>query len=508
MLFVKKIGARIPPQDAFDVMVENLEHRHLLAALVGVDFDVDGLNKPTNWEPIGSGNTPVNLMDLRDEDGFITEFDLTISGAGGSITAGTAMIDPSTVPTHDQSLDGLDGQVFTDNNAVTLTWSGLTTGTDYEVYVFGLEGSLLDNIEQDVTITGANSVSFRQTFAKNKLFINDQIGSSSPLSTFAKIIEANNETITIQIDPVTLGSNPPGQTLDVSLGGVAIREVPATPELTLSVVADSVSEGDGVGATTATVSRNGADTTLSLDVTVTSDDTDFSAARLPGGGTSTVVTIPAGRTVSDPFDIDAVDDAVFGDPTETVTFTAAATGFANVTDTLDVVDDDAVLTLAIADSSVLESAGTTTAVVTRTGDTTNSLTVNLSSNSGKATVQGTVTIDSNETSSAPFNINIVDNPDDDGTSAATITATAAPFVSGVNTVTVVDDDVTVTATNLSLDITAATLAEPGAGTTATVTRPDIGLIVNHVDRGMTASDSAGFESISNDTRWIIQTLRH
>ncbi len=49
----KKIRRRESRRKMRSLLVENLEHRHLLAALVGVDFDVDGLNKPTNWEPIG-----------------------------------------------------------------------------------------------------------------------------------------------------------------------------------------------------------------------------------------------------------------------------------------------------------------------------------------------------------------------------------------------------------------------------------------------------------------------
>ena len=222
------------------LMFENLEHRHLLAALVGVDFD-SGTNVPTNWTSIGQQSTPFTQSNLVDEDGNATPFDLTISGAGGSITAATTgFVNASTVPT---SLSNIDGQIFTTNtgsnvpNPVTLTWSDLTADADYEVYVFGLEGSF-SSIQQDVTITGAGTpLNFPQNFNTNDLFINDAVGSSAqPLSASAKLITSNSAgEIVIQVDPV-------GQTFDVSLGGVAIREVTA-PELTVSISPGSISEG-------------------------------------------------------------------------------------------------------------------------------------------------------------------------------------------------------------------------------------------------------------------------
>ena len=72
------------------------------------------------------------------------------------------------------------------------TWSDLVPGSDYEVYVFALEG-FFGSIQQNVQITGQGSpVTFSQNFNQNDLFINDELGSSTrPLSSYAKTVTAD-----------------------------------------------------------------------------------------------------------------------------------------------------------------------------------------------------------------------------------------------------------------------------------------------------------------------------
>ena len=209
-------------------------------------------------------------------------------------------------------------------------------------------------------------------------------------------------------------------------------EVPG--ELTVTIADASVSEADGVGATTATVSRN-TDTTDPLTVTLLSDDT--TEAMVLG-----TITIPAGQTTSAPFNIDAIDDLIV-DGTQTVTITASATGHADGTDTLDVTDDNvASLTVTIAASSVSEAdgAGATTATVSRNTDTTNPLTVTLvSDDTTEATVLGTITIPAGQSTSAPFNIDAIDDLIVDGTQTVTVTASATGHADGTDTLDVTDD---------------------------------------------------------------------
>lgn len=474
------------------ITVETLEARRVLAALVAVDFDLAGGSAPTNWTSIGTSGTPLTQSNLVDEDGNATTIDLTISETGtgstfcgaNEICGAAATINSTTIPIHDQPLAGIDGQFFTDADPVTLTWSGLTSGTDYEVYVFALEG-FYGSIVQDVQITGQNTESFTQNVTQNELVINDQTGASTaPLSSYAKLVTADSDgEIEIQVTPN-------GFTLDVSLGGVAIREASA-PELTLSIVADSVSEGAGVGATTALVSRN-TETTGSLTVSLASDDTG--EATVPA-----TVTIPAGQT-SATFSIDAVDDAVI-DGTQTVTITASASGLADGTDTLDVTDDDAsALSVVLSASAVSESDANpaTTGVVTRNSDNTSALTVNLlSSDTSEATVIASVTIAAGQTSSAPFDIDVVDDGDNDGTQAVTITATAAAHADGVAALDVVDDEVLAA---LTTSVVADSVSESAgaAATTAIVTRTT-GLLVNRAERGIRASDGVNVDQIDSTT---------
>ena len=231
--------------------------------------------------------------------------------------------------------------------------------------------------------------------------------------------------------------------------------------LTLEIVADAVSEGDGASATTATVTRN-SDTTEALAVSLSSND--ISEATVP-----TSVEIPAGQA-SVIFNIDAVDDAVV-DGTQVVTLTAAALAHADGTDNLDVTDDDlAELTLEVAVAAVSEGDGAsaTTATVSRNTDTTAALTVNLSSSdTSEAMVPVSVQIPAGQASTS-FDIDAVDDALVDGTQVVTITASAASHEDGTDTLDVTDNDTAA----LTLVVAAPSVSENSgtAATTATVTR--------------------------------------
>ena len=205
--------------------------------------------------------------------------------------------------------------------------------------------------------------------------------------------------------------------------------------LTLTIVADSISENGG--ATTATVSRNSG-TSGDLVVTLLSDDT--SEATVVG-----MVTIPDGASVSPAFNITGQDD-VIADGDQTVTITGSATGHAVGNDVLVVTDDDTVtptLVVSIADDAISENGGFTSGIVSRNTDTTNDLTVNLlSDDTSEATVLGTVTINAGQ-SSATFQVNAVDDQVVDGIQTATITASATGHASGADSVDVTDDETAV-----------------------------------------------------------------
>jgi len=231
--------------------------------------------------------------------------------------------------------------------------------------------------------------------------------------------------------------------------------------LALSVSPGAISEGDGPGAATGTVTRDGP-TDVAVLVNLSSDDT--SEARVP-----TSVTIPAGHA-SATFAVDAVDDSVL-DGTQTVTITASASGYVSANDTVDVLDDEQPsLAVAINPSMFSEGAGVgaATGTVARTGSTASALVVSLSSSdTGEATVPTTVTIQAGHTS-ATFQVNAVDDLILDGTQTVTITASAAGYDSDNETVNVTDNEMP----SLSLAVLPSTFSEADGtnAATGTVTR--------------------------------------
>ena len=140
-------------------------------------------------------------------------------------------------------------------------------------------------------------------------------------------------------------------------------------------------------------------------------------------------------------------------------------------DHIQVTGTEAILSVAIAAASIGEADGTgaTTAIVTRNTDTTNALTVSLmSDDQSEAVVPPNVTIAAGQTSSAPFDLDAVDDAIVDGTKTVTITASATGYTDGTDTVDVTDDDVAA----LTVSIAAASVGESDgpAATTATVSR--------------------------------------
>ncbi|MGF1523109.1 MAG: hypothetical protein ACFBSF_12410 [Leptolyngbyaceae cyanobacterium] len=99
------------------------------------------------------------------------------------------------------------------------------------------------------------------------------------------------------------------------------------------------------------------------------------------------------------------------------------------------------LSISLGTPSIHENGGVTTATVTRTGDTSADLTVNLSSSdTSEASVPATVVIPAGETQ-ATFSVSAVDDIAVDGTQTTSITATAPGLADGVATLEVTDDDV-------------------------------------------------------------------
>ena len=228
--------------------------------------------------------------------------------------------------------------------------------------------------------------------------------------------------------------------------------------LSLSIAPVSISENGGTA--TGTVTRNDADLSSVLVVTLSSSDT--TAATVP-----TTVTIPVG-SASATFTVTGVDDAVV-DGIQTASISAAATGYIGFAAGLNVTDDDvSALSLSIAPISISENGGTATGTVTRNdADLSSALVVTLSSSdTTAATVPTTVTIPVGS-ASATFTVTGVDDAVVDGTQTASISVAATGYIGFAAGLNVTDDDVLA----LALQITPTNISEGGAAT-GTISRND------------------------------------
>ncbi len=189
-------------------------------ALIGVDFDNAGGTAPPGWTQVNRSVTPRVQSGLVDETGATTSVSLTIHESRDQFVSDFAVVVAAEqLPTHNQSLWGIDGQIYTSGNPLALTWSGLEPMTAYEIYIFAAE-AVYSSIQQQVAIHGAGApVVFAQSFDTGELVINDGLSDATrTLESFAKMVSADPRgEIEIEVTPVA-------DTRDVVLAAVAIRQ--------------------------------------------------------------------------------------------------------------------------------------------------------------------------------------------------------------------------------------------------------------------------------------------
>jgi hypothetical protein len=229
--------------------------------------------------------------------------------------------------------------------------------------------------------------------------------------------------------------------------------------LEVEIASNAISENGGVA--TATVRRSNSDISQPLVVVLTNDH--------PGEATvPPMVTIPALATTAT-FAVTALDDDML-DGSHDILITAAAGGYISQPDGLRIADHEPLFVAILADS-ISENLGATTATVTRANtDIGSDLLVTLASDDPtEAEVPPTVTILANE-ASATFPVLAVDDSVFDGTRVASITATAAGYEAGSDTLDVQDHEA------LTLTIDEASITEAGERAFATVTRQNTNLM--------------------------------
>lgn len=227
--------------------------------------------------------------------------------------------------------------------------------------------------------------------------------------------------------------------------GVATVEVADNDALALGLVvtgSSAIAEEAGTDAATVTLSRNSADVSAALDVTLarTGDD------RLSG---PTTVTIPAGQS-SVEFTIDAIDNAVVDTPeTGTTTFTASATDFPDATVQLTVINDDVASTTFNPTSIVVAEDQATAQITLERNLSVGSETVALTY-SDTTLVSGPASVEFLDgESTLTFNATIVDNDSFDNNPTATITGNVTGQPEIVLNVDVANDDILTVTTNLA-----------------------------------------------------------
>ncbi|MFM6224184.1 MAG: Calx-beta domain-containing protein [Dolichospermum sp.] len=440
----------------------------------GSDGEVSVILTPSNGSAIAGEdytNTPITVTFANGETSKTVTIpinndsiyeptetvNLTLSNPTGGATLGTqqtailTIIDNDAVPGVIQFSNGTYSinENGTPVTAVTLT---RTNGSDGAV-------SIIVNLTNGTATAGSD-------YNNTPITVNFANGETSKTVTIPiiddSIFEAT-ETLNLSLSNPTNGVTIGSQNSAI----VNIIDNDFKPTLTVTISGEQVTEGNTIQGT---VTRN-TDTTDPLTVTlVSSDNTQLTVP--------TTITIPAGSN-SVNFNLNAVDDTLI-ELAKNYTIIATAQGFVSGSDTLAIIDNDAVtLTLDISLPSqgglggIYENGGKATATVTRNLVTDTPLQVQLSSsNTAAATVPATVIIPANQ-ASATFEIQAIDNTILDGTKSVTITAkptytatnTALPTGNATANINIIDNE----SPSLKVVIDKDVISETGTAT-ATITR--------------------------------------
>jgi hypothetical protein len=420
---------------------------------IGVDTLIVNIASAAINEDSGLGATSATITRLVGDNSTPLTVNLSSSDTTEATIVASVII-PSNqnsviVPIDAAGDDGIvDG---TQTVTITATASGFVTGSDTL--------DVLDTTDFLTVVIAANSIDEDDgPMATTATITRNQSDNSSPLTVTltssdtteavlaaSTIIPANQASVTVDIgaagdDGIRDGT----QTVTITASAlgfidgsdtVDVIDITNLPDLTISLSVSSIAENAGASAATATVTRPGS-TAAALTVNLVSSDT--TEATVPA---SVIIPISQSFVV---VPINAVDDNLL-DGTQSVTITASdpAGGFDDATAVLQVTDHET-LTLTIAVNSVFENAGAgaTTASVTRsnTGNLGSPLVVTLSSSdTSEITVPPSVTIPAGQ-ASVTFALDAVDDSIIDDTQTVTITATAAGYVTGTDTIDVRDND--------------------------------------------------------------------
>ena len=180
----------------------------------------------------------------------------------------------------------------------------------------------------------------------------------------------------------------------------------------------------------------------------------------------TTLTIADGQTLSDPFNIDAIDNQLL-DGQRSVHLSASATGYVGASITLQLTDHEPLTLQIVGGLQMSEKDGVIQATVVRP-DASTAQTISLvSSDLTEATVPATFTLAVGELTSAPFNITAVDDSLLDGTQLVIISASATGYESATARVDVLDYE------PLEVHVSVGNLSEQSKSASVTVSRRNL-----------------------------------
>ena len=261
---------------------------------------------------------------------------------------------------------------------------------------------------------------------------------------------------------------------------VTIQDNDARPDaFTLTVSPDSIAESAGETPVTVTVTLTGTslatDTEFALTLGgVATGGTDYTLA-----GARTVTVLAESLTGSTQLDLSPMQDVTV-EPSETVQFTATATGFSDQTGSLELTDDD--ISLSLSPNTLAESAGTTAVTVTATlgGPASTDIDLILALG-GTANREGpaadysaialpTLSITGGQTTgTAVINLNPTDDSIAEGAESITVTGTADNGFTVVNVPELALEDDNTAPTMITLEVTPTRLTEGSGEIPVTVT---------------------------------------
>ena len=380
-----------------------------------------------------------------------------------SIDAGQSSVDVALDAVDDSLLDGTQ-QVVISVSSTGYEAEGQTVDvTDHETLQLELSVSSLN--ENDGTAAATATVTRSNTDSDSELVVNLESSDTSELGLPATVtIPANESSITFDLDAVddSLLDGPQSVVISASTAGYfgsqKTTEVLDHEVLTLVFDVSQISEDDGLGAASATLTRSNTDWDAAL--TVQLNNGDASETNIP-----TEVTIPAGQPTTT-FPIDAVDDTLL-DGGQVVVIAAEADGYVSAQQSIEVTDYES-LALTLNVHEVNERDGTAVAIATLVrgnSDIDQPLIVQLSGDDTEIGMPVSVTIPAT-VASVQFEIDAVDDTLLDGTQSVVLQPSADGYVSFSDSIDVTDHE------TLSIEISDTQLRESDGVATrmATITR--------------------------------------